>query len=113
MEYLTFQGDVGIREIKSIPKSAKPLDTKTVAYGEKTGHHHTFSGQVLVYEPQNEDTINVRNEPVPVQKYVHIKQDAQITHQEHATQTIPKGMYAILQEREWDVITNQLRRVVD
>jgi len=113
MGYLTFHGDVGIREIKSIPKSARLLDTKTVAYGEKTGHHHTFSGQVLVYEPQDNETMTVRNESVPIQKYIQVKKDAQITHQEHAPQTIPKGKYAILLEREWDVVSNQLRRVMD
>lgn len=112
---LTFQGDVDIVKIESIPKSATPLDTKTVMYGEKTGHHHTFAGgQVLVYEPTQNDTTKVRNgETVQIQKYVNVIQDTQITHQEHATQVIPKGMYAILQEREWDVMDKQLRRVID
>lgn len=117
-KFNTFQGDVGIREIKLIPKSAKLLNTKTVMYGEQTGHHHTFdddsSKQVLVYEPTENDTVLVRgNENAQVQKYVHVKQDTKLTHQEHATQVIPKGRYVILQEREWDVLENQIRVVVD
>lgn len=111
--YMTFQGDVDIRSIKNIPKSAKLLDTKTIMYGEATGHHHTFNGQVLVYEPTENEAIQVRNEHVPIQKYVQVLQDAQLTHQEHATQQIPKGTYAILQEREWDVLENQIRGVMD
>jgi len=113
MTFQTFQGDVDIREIKSIPKSAKLLDTKTVMYGEQTGHHHTFDGQVLVYEPTKDATIKVRNEHVSIQKYVLLVQDTKLIHQEHATQVIPKGTYAILQEREWDVLENQIVRVMD
>jgi hypothetical protein len=113
MTFLTIQGDVDPREIKSIPKSAKLLDTKTVMYGEQTGHHHTFNGQVLVYEPTENDTIPVRDEFVSIQKYVEVPQDTKLVHQEHATQVIPKGTYAILQEREWDVLENQIKRVLD
>lgn len=114
MQYVTFQGDVDIRSIKNIPSSAILLDTKTVMHGEATGHHHTFSdGQVLVYEPQENDTVSVRGEDVKVQKYILVLSDATLTHQEHASQVIPKGNYAILQEREWDVLENQIRRVID
>lgn len=113
MGLITFQGDVDIREISKIPKSAKLLDTKTVMYGEATGHHHTFKGQVLVYEPQKQDTMSISGESIPVQKYVQVKQDSVLEHQEHASQTIPKGNYAILQEREWDVLDQQIRQVMD
>ncbi len=113
-KFMTIQGDVDIREIKSIPKSAKLLDTKTIMYGELTGHHHTFDkGQVLVYEPTENDSVTVRNEQVHIQKYVSLSQDTELVHQEHATQVIPKGNYAILQEREWDVLENQIRPVID
>jgi len=113
-KFMTFQGDVDLRIIKSIPKSAKLLDTKTVMYGEQTGHHHTFSEQVMVYEPTENDTIEVRDgDTVLIQKYVSLPQDTKLVHQEHATQVIPKGTYAILQEREWDVLENQIKRVVD
>jgi hypothetical protein len=113
MNFLTFQGDVDIRKIQKIPKSAKLLDTKTVMYGEKTGHHHTFSGQVLVYEPQEKDSIEVDGEQILIQKYVEAKQDVVLEHQEHKPQTIPKGIYAITQEREWDALEQQIRRVMD
>lgn len=115
MEFLTFQGDVDIRSIPDIPKSAKLLDNKTVMYGEATGHHHTFTqGQVLVFEPTEGETMTVRgNEQIPIQKYVQVLKPAVLEHQEHAKQTIPPGNYAILQEREWDVLDNQIRRVLD
>ena len=111
--YITFQGDVDIREINKIPKSAKLTDKKTVMYGEKTGHHHTFNGQVLVYEPSENDMVSVRGEDVKVQKYLQVLEPAILTHQEHEEQTIPKGNYVILQEREWNVLDNQIRQVMD
>lgn len=111
--FMTFQGDVDIRNIKDIPKSAKLLDTKTVMYGEATGHHHTFNGQVLVYQPTENETFQVRGEQVPIQKYVQVLQNAELIHQEHAKQVIPQGNYVILQEREWDVLENQIRSVMD
>lgn len=114
MTFLTIQGDVDPREIKLIPKSAKLLDTKTVMYGEQTGHHHTFNGQVLVYEPIENDSIRVRgSDSVSIQKYVKLTKDTKLIHQEHAIQVIPKGNYVILQEREWDVLENQIKAVID
>ena len=113
MNFITFQGDVDIREIQKIPKSAKLLDTKTVMYGEKTGHHHTFNGQVLVYEPTERETVECRGEQIQVQKYIHVLKPAELIHQEHAKQVIPEGKYVILQEREWDVLENQIRKVMD
>ena len=53
-------GDVDIRKGR-IPPSAKITDTKTLAYGEVTGHHHSFgkSAQVVVLEPTANDTVQV------------------------------------------------------
>ena len=113
-KFKTFQGDVDIFSVDSIPQSAKLLDTKTVMEGEKTGHHHTFGGQVLVYEPIENDTVMIRTgEMVQVMKYIDVHNAETITHQEHASQVIPNGMYAILKEREWDVLENQLRPAMD
>jgi len=106
-------GDVDGIRIKSIPDSAKPLDTKTVMYGEQSGHHHTFSGQVLVYEPIKPEFLEVDGEQRQIQKYVQISGQAQLSHQEHATKIIPEGTYAILQELEFDPLEQQIRRVQD
>lgn len=112
-KFMTFQGDVDIRNIDSIPKSASLLNTKTVMYGEKTGHHHTFQGQVLVYKAKQGDCITVDGRQIQIEKYVDVKESSIITHQEHATQTIPKGKYIISQETEWDPLENQLKKVID
>jgi hypothetical protein len=106
-------GDVDGIAIKSIPDDAKPIQNKTVMYGEQSGHHHTFSGQALVYEPSKPTFIEIEGEKRQVQKYVQVSGQAQLTHQEHATKTIPEGSYAILQELEFDPLEQQIRRVMD
>ncbi len=106
-------GDVDGREIESIPSTAKLLDTKTVAYGEVTGHHHTFTGQVLVYQPIEGQTIKIDGEDIPVQKYIEVKEDSTLIHQEHNQILVQKGVYAILQEREWNPFEQQIRNVLD
>jgi len=107
-------GDVDIRP-GLIPSSAKKTDTKTLAYGEVTGHHHSFakSAQVLVFEPTNNDTVQVGNEAIPVQKYLRVKQDSVLSHQEHNPLTIPKGDYVILQERTYDPFKEEIKKVID
>lgn len=107
-------GDVDGIPIQSIPSDAKPSENnKTVMYGEQSGHHHTFNGQVLVYEPTKPDFIEVDGEQRQVQKYVQVLGKAELTHQEHATIEITEGMYAILQELEFDPLEQQIRRVQD
>lgn len=106
-------GDVDLRPVPKIPKDAHLIQTKTVAYGEVTGHHHTFSGQVLVYEPKQGETILVDGEQIPIQKYVEVQAPAKLEHQEHKTIQVEKGTYAILQEREWNPFDQQIRRVLD
>jgi len=106
-------GDLDGRKIDKIPKSAKPLETKTLAYGEVTGHHHSFkSGQVLVYDG-NGQKLDVGGEQIEVQKYIEVKEDAILSHQEHKEITVPKGNYAILQEREYSPFDQEIRRVMD
>lgn len=107
-------GDVDIRPVNSIPKR-HVTESKTLAYGEVTGHHHSFeeSSQVLVYEAIDEDTIQVGNETLQVQKWLEVKQDSVLSHQEHESRVVPKGKYAILQEREYNPFDQEIRRVLD
>lgn len=106
-------GDVDGRRINKLPEAVKQVQTKTIMYGEVTGHHHTFNGQVLVFEPTTPQTIKIDGEERPVQKYIQVLETAQLTHQEHETKSIEKGIYAILQEQEYDPLEMQIRRVMD
>ena len=58
-------------------------------------------------------TIKIGGEDIPVQKYIEVKEDSVLIHQEHNQIVVQKGVYAILQEREWNPFEQQIRKVLD
>lgn len=94
-------GDQLLKLVSKIPKDAKPIKTDILAYGEATGHHHKFrGGQVQILE-------------TPEQRFVKVEQETVLEHQEHRPLPIPKGIYEVVQEREYNPLNEQIRRVVD
>ena len=83
-------GDLLIREIHSIPHTAKPIHTNIIAEGEKTGHNHTLHGSHQIYET------------VDNQKHFEAMQELKIEHPEHNTIIIPKGIYTVVHERSFN-----------
>lgn len=92
------QGDVLLRKIDKIPTGAKKKNN-TVALGEVTGHHHTFDGGAQVFEMVG-------------QQFVDIPKSSTLIHQEHAPITFPPGKYAVILQREFDVVEG-VRQVLD
>tara|TARA_R110000824_G_scaffold11938_1_gene52525 strand:+ start:19011 stop:19484 length:474 start_codon:yes stop_codon:yes gene_type:complete len=90
----------------------KSGDSLTVAFGEVTGHSHTFRNQlpevnIISY---GKTFTSVGDTP----RYIKIKgNDAIITHEEHNPLTITPGHYKISIVREWDHIGAFSRNVVD
>lgn len=48
------QGDVLVVKIDKIPEDAKLSENKTIAYGEVSGHYHTFQGSVQLFRKSPE-----------------------------------------------------------
>lgn len=94
-------GDVDIKQIDALPDNLKKIDSKTLAYGEQTGHHHTLVGNAEVYED------NLGN------KWFVANEDCAITHEEHKTIEIKKGYYQVKIEREFDPFEEAVKQVVD
>ena len=92
------QGDVLLKEIKEMPKGLKNKN-RTLAYGEITGHHHTLE-QGFVFEDLNKN------------QFCDLEQDTVLEHQDHAHVTIPKGKYAVVIQREYDIMQG-IRQVMD
>lgn len=95
------QGDTLLRRVSTIPalKIAKP----TLAYGEKTGHHHTFSEGGAVGFADDEKALA---------DFVRVEEpQAPLTHQEHSTITYPKGDYESL--RQVEDTSEEVRPVAD
>lgn len=97
-------GDVLLKPISSIPSSAKEKERKdelTIAFGEATGHHHTLYGAPVGLFEFDEN------------RYLQIKEQVELKHQEHKTLQIEPGCYEIIIEREYDPFEEQLKRVID
>ena len=94
MMWLARHGDLLIRKTKDIPSGLILVNTKVLAEGEKTGHRHQLEGDVSVYG-YGTDLL-----------YFEVKNEAKLVHQEHKTIQIPKGIYTIQQEREFNPFEN-------
>ena len=98
-------GDLLIRKVSSIPKTAILSSTNIIAYGEATGHHHKLQAkagqaQVLVNKSQETQAFSVKN-------------DTKLVHEEHKTDTIPKGYYKVEFEKEYEPLEQIERQVYD
>ena len=94
------QGDVLLETVDEIPKGSKVKDDKILAYGEVTGHHHRFeTPQVTVYAQG--DT-----------QYAVVDKESTLMHEEHENLQVPKGIYKVKIQREFDLMTG-IRQVYD
>ena len=94
-------GDLLIRKVPSIPKTAIPTSTNIIAEGEKIGHNHELKGSQQVFETLDE------------QLYFEAKQDVILKHPEHNTLDIPKGCYVVEPQRRYNPFEDVQEEVVD
>lgn len=98
------QGDVLLREVSSIPKTAIPQKQAgrlVLAYGEVTGHAHAIQdlGNVDVF-------VGAEG-----QLYLHVKEATALQHEEHGTILLPAGKYERVLQREYQ--PDEIRNVQD
>ena len=80
-------GDVLIERIDAMPEGKK-LDRKFLFEGEVTGHAHRIDiGEI--FETQGGDL------------YLRVEKLTKVTHEEHKTVTITKGVYRVRQKRQY------------
>lgn len=91
------QGDVVIKLNTGNPEG-KPRKDKTLALGEATGHHHTMTA----------GTVYGVMEGI---QWVVLEEPTELTHQEHATITLPPGTHEVVIQREYS--PEEIRRVID
>jgi len=98
------QGDVVIIAMAKLPDGVEQKADNVLAEGEATGHAHRIkdpSTAKLFVAPQGLLFVNV-NAPT-----------ATITHEEHADITLPRGVFEIKIQREYDWFNEEVRSVVD
>jgi len=94
-------GDLLIRKVSSIPKTAILASTNIIAEGEKTGHNHELKGSHQVFETLDK------------QLYFEAKQDVILKHPDHNTLEIPKGHYIVEHQRRYNPFEDIQEEVVD
>ena len=98
------QGDVMIVPCGQIPKKITELKPEhgrvVLAEGEVTGHFHAMlSDQVTMFRDD------------AMARFIDVKSEAKLTHDEHDTINVPKGVYRVIRQREYD--PEAARRVAD
>ena len=91
------QGDVLVRQVEAIPVSATTVKRDNgriiLAYGEVTGHAHAIL----------EEAAELVRTTDTNQRFLRIMaaSGAALKHEEHATITLPPGIYEVIQQREY------------
>ena len=99
------QGDVLIVAVETIPVSAREVPSDgvvTVAFGEATGHHHSFySDRVKMF----------REDGSGGGLFILADAPVDLTHQEHDTISLPIGAYEVRIQRTFR--SGLVQRVAD
>lgn len=95
------QGDVLLVRVGKLPKRLKAKD-KVLALGEVTGHKHQFkSNQVQVFADKQG------------KQFVDVQKKAELTHEEHDALDVPAGTYEVVIQKEFDIVEQTERQVMD
>lgn len=107
------QGDVWFQKVSGFPKGKrtpveKDAERKAVvlAYGEVTGHCHQ-----IVDEIGNKAELFEVVGDLGIEKYLEIKEEARLVHEEHEAFTFDPGVYKIWYHREYS--PEEIKRVQD
>ena len=94
-------GDILFKRVDKV--LGEKSKTKTVALGEVTGHHHSFSStdNVVCYVDDTEV------------KAIEVVEPSIISHQEHKPITLEQGSYRVFRKFEYDPFGEVLRKVKD
>jgi hypothetical protein len=96
------QGDVLLRQVEELPKTAKLKPDKVLALGEATGHKHQFTSDFAdLYVDAGG------------KQYAFLAEKAVLEHEEHANIEVPEGVYEVVIQREFDLLQNRVRPVID
>lgn len=107
------QGDIILERVPDAPSASRnpinldPDGAVVLARGEVTGHRHRFlGGDVTMFRDDGLAS------GVPPELYLgHVKiaaPSADLIHEEHATITLPNGLYRVRRQREWDAGASRL-----
>ena len=104
-----FHGEVVIKLVSSLPKSAKEIKPKNghwiIADSETTGNHHIV-----------EESEGLGMYEVDGVLYLKAEEEAHVScvvKERHDTEVIPPGIWKIERAKEYDFLKDEIRRVQD
>ena len=95
------QGDVLISAVAEVPPLARKREDCVLAEGELTGHSHRVDQPAAAELLEHDGRLYLRV----------LASEARVVHQEHGPITLPRGSYAVWQQREYT--PESVRRVKD
>jgi hypothetical protein len=105
--FMARQGDVLLRQIRSIPTNAKKAKSKVVAVGE--GHHeHKAIGDLYVLELENNLYLAVNSKG----QLVHVHTGTE-TLAEHLPIELKNGFYEVIHQQQYNPYEKDIERVRD
>ena len=123
-------GDLLIRKINAMPPTAFPIPKQkthnfptgsTLAEGEISGHKHQLIGNGQVYVGMD----YIRRARIPEaaslahsindinELWFKAEDDLEIVHEEHKTLEIPKGIYKVTKEQEFNPFKEMNEKILD
>lgn len=113
------QGDALAFKIDALPEGLKPLKGATIAFGEVTGHNHTFYDDTLCLAEKFDHRTDKGSKAVQLFEapdkslFAQIIAPVWLRHQEHLPIEFKPGVYRIGIVREYDHVEKLSRKVVD
>ena len=103
-------GDLLITRVNALPSGLVQINPKTIAEGEISGHKHRLVGNANVCVNWDERHRSINDYPeVWFKAFNKIK----VVHEEHKTLELPKGVYKVTKERQFDPFQGITQKVLD
>lgn len=113
------QGDVILQKVEKLPDNLKKLEGATVAFGEVTGHNHTFYDDTVIEAEKFDHRTNKGSKKVNLYEdsnktiFAEILAPVFLRHQEHLPIEFKTGVFRIGIVREYDHVEKLSRKVID
>lgn len=114
------QGDVQFKQVLSLPKGAKKVNNKPIAYGEHSGHQHVLTGDVDMYEIEGRLVAvvgsdgarlhHIHESNIQVKDWASTKELQKADHNSHL---LDKGIYEFYIQNSYNPYSKLMEQVID
>jgi hypothetical protein len=114
------QGDVQFQQIETLPKNAKKVANRPIAYGEHSGHQHVLTGDVEMFEIDGKLIAVVGSDGARLQ-HIHESRmtekawtsKTEIEKADHDSHVFPPGNYEFYIQNAYNPYAKMMEQVID